>query len=868
MQRAFMEEKITPMMQQWHSCKAKAKEALLLFRLGDFYEAFYEDAKTLSEDLDVTLTKRGDIPMSGIPAHTIENHLEVLIGKGRLIAIAEQVEDPKTTKGIVKREIVRLLSKGAVFSSSLLSEKESNFFVSICLLNSRFGLAAVDVSTAKTLTMELSDSEEVLSELHKLSPSELLLSDKASLSLYEKLQALPVFSKPRMTVKPQWHFDHEICLQMLLAHFKVHNLDGFGLKGQTCAINALGALLSHLKDDLHTNIDSIKSSKHLAVENFLSIDPSTARHLDLFSSSSEQCKDSSLLHLLDHTSTPMGARLFKEWLSRPLLDVAAIEERQNTVSFLLHEKKSEALKEGLCRIRDIERILLKIKAQYHVPKDLVVLKNSLKQLPLIIEILKEMEDPLLQKIYLQIEDLSLLTDEIEKTLCEEAAYKNCEGQLIHQGVDASLDELKKIKSHAEDYLLSYQERLKEETGIKTLKVGYSKAFGYFIDISRGQASKVPSYFHKRQTLVNNERFITPELQEFEDKILHAEEKILTLESQIYQKLRETTLCYSDSIKRISTALADCDCLFSLFLAAQKYGYVRPKVDVGPQLKIEEGRHPILEQKDFTGSFIPNDTFMDGDESRLHLITGPNMAGKSTYLRQVALLVLMAQIGSFLPVKSANVGIVDRIFTRIGASDDLSRGQSTFMVEMSETASILRHATEKSLIILDEIGRGTSTYDGISIAWAVADYLLKTTGKEAKTLFATHYCELIELEEKYKGAKNYHAFVHETEEGIVFMRKIKRGGADKSYGIHVGKLAGLPLEVVMKAQEILKNLEMKPLKAGFKKPLNKRQEQLLLFDTPKKSIEEEIAEEIKKIHIEETTPLQALNLLEHLKRRLK
>jgi DNA mismatch repair protein MutS len=862
-----MEEKTTPMMQQWHGCKAKAKDALLLFRLGDFYEAFYQDAHTLSNALDVTLTKRGDVPMSGIPAHTLDNYLDKLIGQGLLVAIAEQVEDPGQAKGIVRREIVRIISPGAVYNPSLLSEKTNNYFGCLCLINSRSALAYVDITTGEAKVVETEDVESLFHELVKLSPSELIVSEKSQKHHFEALKHIQEKTAFRLTIKPEWHFDYQICYQFLTAHFNVHNLDGFGFKGLTASVNALGALLTHITDDLSLSIKHIIGVQTYYLEDFLIVDSITQRHLEIVQTMSLK-KEGSLLHHLDRTKTPMGGRLFRHWVLKPLKNKKDIDSRLECTQELMEHSSSINIEEHLKHIKDLERLILRISTNHSSPRDLVALRYSLEQIGPLKQILESYVHPLLKDICASLQDFSLLVQALETTLVDNPPIKVGEGQLIKPCVDTQLDELRVLKNDSEDFLWKYQEKLKEQTGIKTLKVGFSKAFGYFIDVSRAQSSKVPPSFHKRQTLVNNERFITEELRDFEHKILSAEETIAKLEQKLYQELKELVCSYEKPILQASAALAFLDCLHGLYYIARLPGYTQPLIVEDQSLEIQEGRHPILDSQCPFGTFIPNDTLMDLNENKLFLITGPNMAGKSTYMRQVALLCMMAQIGCFIPAKSGKFGLIDKIFSRIGASDDLARGQSTFMVEMTETANILRHTTSKSLVILDEIGRGTSTFDGISIAWAVAEYLLSKEGKSCKTLFATHYCELTELEEKFKGVVNYHIAVKEADQGISFLRKICKGGTDKSYGIHVAKLAGLPYEVIIKAQEVLKNLEQKHVKS-WKKPAKKEVDQFLLFqEPPRNTLHDKILEEFKKTDLLQTTPMQALHLLETLQAQLQ
>ncbi len=863
-----MQEKITPMMQQWHHCKSKAKEALLLFRLGDFYEAFYDDARLLSEAAEVTLTRRGDVPMSGIPAHTLENYLEKLMIKGHLVAIAEQVEEAQQGKGIVKREIARLVSPGAVYTPSLLSEKKNNFFCCIGILNNFYSLSSVDLTTSECKVVEADHFDDITSELYKLFPTEVLLSEKLIKKHPELQLDLEKNLKARITIKAEWKFEHQYAHEFLKLHFNVHNLDGFGLKGQTCCINTLGALLSHIEEDLCLSIKHISSCQKYDLKNVLKIDPTTCSHLDILKTQSGN-ETGSLLSHLDRTKTPMGARLFKQWLLNPLLDPVLINDRLDATSELIDYLCTYEISESLGKIKDIQRLILRVATHHNNPRDIGALKNSLKIIPDLKKAIKGLTHSIFKKIDHSILSFDSLCDEIDKTLMDELPIKIHDGILIKEGVCNELDELKNLKNHSEEFLIKYQEQLKEETGIKTLKISYSKAFGYLIDVSRGQSSKVPSYFHKRQTLVNNERFITHELQIFEQKITTAEEKIQKLEHKIYHELKARVIAHSQQIQIAAENIAALDCFISLYHLSRLSGYVKPTINNSYDIVIEKGRHPILDYQLSDGSFVPNDTLLNLTDQKLALITGPNMAGKSTYIRQTAILTLMAQVGCYIPAQKATFGIVDKIFSRIGASDDLSRGQSTFMVEMTETANILRHASERSLVILDEIGRGTSTYDGIAIASAVAEYLLTHPTRSCKTLFATHYFELTELEEKFQGAVNYKVLVKEDDEGICLLRKIVRGSADKSYGIHVAKLAGIPYEVLSRANEILKSLETKSSKNSTKKNLFKKEnDQLVLFqESYKSSSYEKIIDELKKLDILQTTPLAALNFLEQLVKKL-
>lgn len=804
-----LDQKLTPMMQQWAACKQRAGTAILFFRMGDFYEAFYEDASVLARELDLTLTKRQEIPMSGIPWHTSEAYIDKLVAKGYRVAIAEQTEDPKQAKGLVKREVVRVVTPGALMTSALLSEKNNNFIASLTRVGSIYGFAYLDLTTAEFKVIEPENEQELLNEIYRLQPAELLIPSK----LYEKQASLfaEIERSSRTVLSPQddWHFEHRNCYDTLVAHFKVHNLDGFGMKGLVVSINAAGALLSHLRDNLCTNVDHIREISTYSTKNYLSLDRATQRNLELTEPLNAMHHKSTLLDVLDHTLTPMGARLLKQWIKQPLLCEKAISERQDAIETCLSNPLTfEHLRKLLDTVGDIERLIMRVSSGCASPKDLIALKSALEPVEEIKSCLQSMGagSLLLTENEQRLNPLPRLTRLLGEALVDVPPFRTNEGGIFREGYSPDLDELRHIGSDSKSWIANYQTRLREECDIKTLKIGFTKVFGYFIEASKGQTGKIPSYFQRSQTLVNSERYTTPELKTYESKVLNAEERAIALESELFVLLRSEVAKFADIILNNAQALAVIDVLQSLAHAALRYDYRRPQVDRSRLLKIQAGRHPVIEALAISEKFTPNDALLDGDRNRLLIITGPNMAGKSTYIRQTALLVIMAQIGSYIPAESAHIGITDKVFTRIGASDDLARGQSTFMVEMTETASILNHATDRSLLILDEIGRGTSTYDGISIAWAVAEYLLITEGKMAKTLFATHYWELTKLEEQLPGAVNYTVAVHESNDQVLFLRKIIKGNSDKSYGIHVGRLAGLPATVIDRAQEILLQLE--------------------------------------------------------------
>lgn len=797
----------TPMMAQWHACKSFAKDALLLFRMGDFYEAFYEDAAIVAKELELTLTKRQDIPMSGLPHFTSEGYIDKLVAKGYKVAIAEQTEDPKKAKGLVKREVVRIITPGTHLSSSPHSQKNNNYFASLTQVGSLFGLAYIDLSTSEFRVIEFEALRDLQNALYRIQPKELLVSRKFHDKNVELLIEMRKTHSFLISTQEDFHFEHKLTYNTLTHHFKVLTLDGFGLRGYLAGINAAGALLTYLKDNLCHSIDHILSLETLSLSQYLSLDEMTIRNLELTESLNDRSRRNTLLSVLDHTQTPMGARLLKNWIKEPHLSLEAIHFRQEVIStFLNHEETLDALLAQLSRVFDLERLMMKISSGMANPRDIVSFACSFEPLPTIKALLKGLESPLIDEIEQKIDHLPLMTQRIFSTLSVDAPIRLSDGAVIREGFSKELDELRSLSKDSKAYLASYQNQLREETGIKTLRVGFNRMFGYFIEVSKAQSDKMPSSFYRRQTLVNAERFITEELKAYESKVITAEERILQIETELFNELKKEVSQYAKKVIHISQAIAKLDCLVSLSESARRNNYVRPIVDNSSKLEIIAGRHPVIESCELGSLFIPNDTVMDDEKSRMFIITGPNMAGKSTYIRQVALIVIMAQMGAFIPAKSAHIGLIDKVFTRIGASDDLTRGQSTFMVEMTETAQILHNATSRSLVILDEIGRGTSTYDGISIAWAVAEYILSQENKKAKTLFATHYFELTKLEEKMPGAVNYNVAVSEYEDHIVFLRKIVRGGTDRSYGIHVARLAGMPDWVVGRAKEILVHLE--------------------------------------------------------------
>lgn len=790
----------TPMMAQWQECKESAPGALLFFRLGDFYEAFYEDAEILASTLDLTLTKRGEVPMAGVPYHSAETYLDRLIAKGYRVAIAEQMENPKESKGIVKRQVTRIVTPGTLIQSHLIEDKEHRYLVALHQINQRFGLAVLEITTATFFVSECEKEGGVLDELSRIQPKEILLEKKWKGKafvddLQRGLQSTLHFLAP-------FHFEHKGALQYLLDHFSVQSLDGFGLKGMVASVNAAGALLSYVGEELKLPTDHIRAIQPTKLHQTMQIDGATRKHLEL-SHPLHEGRSTTLLHLIDQTKTPMGGRLIRNWLLNPLLSVEEIGKRQDQIAAHMEDfPKLLQLRGDLAEIRDLQRLMMRVETGYATPRDLSSLKLSLMAAAKIEE----------------IGDLSDLIATLDQALVDAPPMRLSDAATFRKGYDSKLDECTAIKGDSKTWIAHYQTQLRESLGIKTLKVGYTRAFGYYIEVSRGQSGKVPQTFQRKQTLVNGERFVTDKLKEFEYKILSADEKIRAIESALFQSLCGEVGRYAKQVQLLAQTIASIDCFSALAKLALERDYVRPLVDESDAFAITQGRHPVIETAEGV-HFIPNDLHFSG---QLAILTGPNMAGKSTYIRQAALIAIMAQMGSFVPAKQAHIGLIDQVFSRIGASDDLSRGQSTFMVEMTETANILNNATQRSLIILDEIGRGTSTYDGISIAWAVAEYLLTTPGKQAKTLFATHYFEMTELAISYPAVFNLNVAVDETPEGIVFLRKIVDGIADKSYGIHVARLAGLPPEALRRAEAKLKELQREEFRA------QKQGQQLDLF----------------------------------------
>lgn len=838
---------VTPMMAQWMECKGTAKDALLLFRLGDFYEAFHEDAKIMAKELNLTLTSRQNIPMCGVPFHTSEVYIDKLIAKGFKVAIAEQMESPKEAKGLVKREITQIITPGTLVNSGLLSDKKNNFFASLAQIGSTFGLSFLDLSTGEFHALELDSEQDVLDELFRLRPSEFLVGKK-----FQEIH--PLFFKElshhcTFLINTKDPLIPKTAQDVLTCQFEVNNLSSFGLNSQAAAVSAAGSLLLYLKEEMNLNLDHILSIQTQSFSEYMSIDRATLRNLELTESILDSSHKNTLLDVLDTTCTPMGGRLLCQWIKHPSMSLPEIQKRQDAIqTFLKFDNQRIRIRGSLDHIRDLERLSMKLTIGSASPRDLLALGKSLASLPFIQQELSSCEG---FEEFKNLPDLQPLAQKILLALSDNPPLRIGEGDIFKDGFNQELDELRSVSKESFNFLTRYQNSLREETGIKSLKVSFTKAFGYYIEVTRSHGDKVPAHFQRRQTLVSAERFVTDELKKFEHQILSAEERSKALECHLFEEFRSLHLKEAPSIHTIAKAIGRLDCLLALSKIAKENNYVRPTIDESTTLHIQKGRHPIVEKAVGSAHYIANDTALN-EKEQMMLITGPNMAGKSTYIRQVAILAILAQMGSFVPAESAHIGLIDKVFSRIGASDDLARGQSTFMVEMSETANILKNATSRSLVLLDEIGRGTSTYDGISIAWAVAEYLLTTHRKQAKTLFATHYWELTALAKQFPHAMNFQIAVQETEGGIVFLRKIIRGGTDKSYGIHVAKLAGLPSKAIQRAEEMLKTLETK---GSFLKP-QKEEKQLTLFEPELPSW----TQELKQLDLSNLTPLQALQKL--------
>lgn len=875
---------LTPMMQQYVDTKKEYKDCILFYRLGDFYEMFFEDAITASRELEITLTGKNcgmeeRAPMCGVPYHSVDGYLNRLVSKGYKVAICEQVEDPKQAKGIVKREVVRVVTPGTNLNTQALDESKNNYIMCIVYLGDKYGISTADVTTGDYFVTEIDTSEKLLDEICKFMPSEIVCNEAFYMSGVE-LEDLKERLGITIYALDAWYFDDLLCVNTLKEHFKVNSLEGLGLKDYDCGIIGAGALLKYLLETQKTSLDHLTKLTGYTTGKYMILDSSTRRNLELCETLREKQKRGSLLWILDKTKTAMGARTLRKYIEQPLIEKKAIIKRLDAVEeFVENAICREEIREYLTPVYDLERLVSKVVYKSANPRDLTAFQSSLSMLPHIKCILQDFSALLLTELCENLDTLEDLCKLIKAAIKEEPPIAMKEGGIIREGYHEEVDRLRAAKSDGKMWLAELEAEEREKTGIKNLKIKFNKVFGYYLEVTNSFKEMVPDYYTRKQTLANAERYTIPKLKELEDTILGAEDRLYALEYELYCDVRDKVASEIVRIQNTAKAVADIDVLASLAFVAERNRFVRPKINERGIIDIKGGRHPVVEKMIPNDMFIDNDTYLDDKKNRISIITGPNMAGKSTYMRQSALIVLMAQIGSFVPAISANIGLVDRIFTRVGASDDLASGQSTFMVEMTEVANILRNATGKSLLILDEIGRGTSTFDGLSIAWAVVEHISNGKLLGAKTLFATHYHELTELEGKMDNVNNYCIAVKEKGDDIVFLRKIIKGGADKSYGIQVAKLAGVPDNVIARAKEIVEELSDADIttkvrdiavqgnetKAKKKKYDEVDLAQFSLFDTVK---DDDVLEELKNIDVTNLTPMDALNTIYRLQNKLK
>lgn len=860
----------TPLMSQYRSIKSRYPDTILLFRMGDFFETFENDAIVASKVLGITLTKRSngaasEVPLAGFPHHSLDNYLPKLVKAGHRVAVCEQIEDPKHAKGIVKRDVIEVVTPGANFSEKLLDHKSNNFLAAIYIKDNVCGFAFCDVSTGEFGTCEISVSS-LKEQLSNISPVEILIPKREKEKIYKLLDiedsGLEISQPRNFTISKidDWVCNFDYASELLTMHFKTQTLKGFGLDSMREGIIAAGLIMNYLNENQKTNLAHIKKIYIYDHSDYIILDASTKRNLEITSSLAEGGREGTLISILDKTRTAMGGRLLKKWVARPLKKLEQIQKRLEAVNDLFKNKTDrKKLVEDLNSIADIERLLSKISTGKAVPRDIQQLKISSIKISEIKRKLDKYSSQAIKSIADNLKDLPELVSEIGKVLNENFISGADNYGIINKGYSAELDEIKDILINGKTWMENFQSREKKRTGISSLKVDFNKVFGYFIIISKANLDKIPSDYIRKQTLVNAERFITPELKEYEDKILNAEEKISVIENKIFNELRNSILQFTDDIQLNAAFVAALDVLTSFAEISEQYDYVLPEVNDSEKINIKDGRHPVIEQLLAAGEkYISNDTTLDTADNQILIITGPNMSGKSSFLRQVGLITLLAQIGCFVPARSASIGIVDKIFTRVGASDNIAKGESTFLVEMHEAANILNNCTSKSLILLDEIGRGTSTYDGISIAWAMTEYLHESPNVMAKTLFATHYHELNALADMYERIKNYRIEVREINDKVIFLRKINPGTADHSYGIQVAQMAGLPKSVTDRAKEILRTLEDKEYRRQHKDDL-----QISLFEV-EKQLEPEIEKLLKEVDLNNITPLESINLLSKIK----
>lgn len=877
---------LSPMMTHYLETKKEYPDCLLFYRLGDFYEMFFEDAVTVSRELEITLTGKEcgleeRAPMCGVPHHAVETYLNRLVQKGYKVAIAEQMEDPKLTKGLVKREVIRVVTPGTITSAQALDETKNNYLMGIVYVGETFGISVADITTGDFLVTEVESERELTDEINKFNPSEIICNEAFYVSGVD-IEEIKNRYHAVVSSLDNHFFSDEVCRKILKEHYKVGALSGLGLEDYDTGVIAAGAVMQYMYETQKSSLSHITTITPYSTGQFMIIDTSTRRNLELLETLREKQKRGSLLWVLDRTKTAMGARMLRTYIEQPLIHKSEIIKRQNAIEELnMNYISREEICEYLNPIYDLERLIGRISYKTANPRDLISFKNSLEMLPFIKNILEEFNSEMLQKLHGELDPLTDVKDLIDRAIIDDPPITVREGGIIKEGFHEEADKLRHAKTEGKSWLAELEAREKEKTGIKNLKVKYNKVFGYYFEVTNSFKDLVPDYFIRKQTLANAERYTTDELKELEDVILGAEDKLFTLEYQLFTEVRDSIANEVLRIQKTARAVAGIDVITSLSSVATRNNYVKPGINEKGLIDIKNGRHPVVEKMMRDDLFVSNDTYLDNGKNRLSIITGPNMAGKSTYMRQTALIVLMAQIGSFVPADEANIGICDRIFTRVGASDDLASGQSTFMVEMTEVANILRNATKNSLIVLDEIGRGTSTFDGLSIAWAVVEHISNSKLLGAKTLFATHYHELTELEGTISGVNNYCIAVKERGDDIVFLRKIVKGGADKSYGIQVAKLAGVPDTVISRAKELLSELSEADITMKAKeiaeinsnitqrkavpKPDEVDLQQMSLFDTVK---DHDIIKELGDLELGNMTPIDALNTLYRLQTKLK
>ena len=883
---ADMMSDATPMMRQYLQMKEQYKDCILFYRLGDFYEMFFDDALKASKELELTLTGKNcgleeRAPMCGVPYHSVEGYLNRLVEKGYKVAICEQAEDPKQSRGIVHREVIRVVTPGTNTNLQALDESKNNYIMSILYLNGRYGVSIADVTTGDYYVTEADTEQKLLDEVNKFAPPEIICNEAFYISGTD-LEDLRGRLGVSIYSLDAWYFSDETAAAALLAHFKVNSLEGLGLKDYPCGAAAAGALLKYLYETQKNSLEHLSAIHPYTTGMFMVIDSSTRRNLELVETMREKQKRGWVLWVVYKTKPALGARTLRSYVQKPLIECSEIERRYDAIEELNSRViDREEIREYLHPIHDLERLIGRVTYQTANPRDLIALRNSIKMIAPLKKLLEDFQCPLLQETRENMDSLEDVYELIDASIEEEAPVSVREGGILKNGFREDIDKLREARTNGKTWLADVEKKERDETGIKNLKIKHNKVFGYYLEVTNSYKNLVPERYVRRQTLANAERYITPELKELEDMILGAQDKLVVLEYDYFCEIRSQIAGQIVRIQKTAKALAVLDVLASLATVAETNHYCRPSLNTSGVIDIQEGRHPVVEKMISHDMFITNDTYLDNEKSRISIITGPNMAGKSTYMRQTALIVMMAQMGSFVPAKSANIGIADRVFTRVGASDDLASGQSTFMVEMNEVANILRSATDKSLLILDEIGRGTSTFDGLSIAWAVVEHISNPKLLGAKTLFATHYHELTELEGKLDNVSNYCIAVKEKGDDIVFLRKIVKGGADKSYGIQVAKLAGVPDSVIKRAKEIVeelsanditeiaKNLTVRKSATQHKKkkaqPDTLDLEQISLFDTVK---DDDIIEELRSVDISSMTPLEAMNKLNELQNKVK